>query len=145
MSTTAETLRGWADGAEESMREPLLALAQHAEDEISAAKVATETACLSVIAERLGAQVAPETFAIIDSIGVTLLALEESSSTHKTSMTERDAAKAALGEYRDAVWSIARACGIAPEDHDLLNVHGVVSYVGSLVRRLEAVQKALAP
>ena len=82
--TTAEILRGWAADAEEAMREPLLALAQHAEQELATAgqSVAADAAreaersALEAIAERLSAietgthpeapiAIEPETFAVL--------------------------------------------------------------------------------
>lgn len=85
--TTAEILRGWAADAEEAMREPLLALAQHAEQELATAgqSVAADAAreaernCLEAIADKLSeiktrghmnapVVVEPEIFAILASL-----------------------------------------------------------------------------
>lgn len=166
--TTANELREWATGADETMAPSLLALADHAEKEISAAKIAAEASVLAVAAEALdcepeafavaaaakalsaslatvaaalGSAVEPTAEAIADSIRVTLAGLRDSIESNKTLMRERDEAKAS-----DAtLWRVAREFGLAPEDHGALNHDAVVARARVLATLADAVRKLRCP
>lgn len=113
--TTAEVLRGWAADADEAMRAPLLDLAKHAEEELSAAKAAAEAAALSIVAEALEAPVELEAFAVRNAVALLRQGLDGSIAANKESLAERDT-------YRSAVYRLARALGCLPDDHSVLDV-----------------------
>ena len=113
--TTAEVLRSWAADAVDEMRAPLLELATHAEEELSAAKVAAEAAALGIVVEAFEVHVEPEAFAVRNAVALLRQGLDGSIAANKEFLTERDT-------YRSAVYRLARALGCLPDDHAVLDV-----------------------
>lgn len=135
--TAASVLRGWAADADEAMAAPLLALAEHSEQELSDAKVATELAVLAVVADAFEAPVQAEAFALAAAVRQMSTAMAQLIAANKGHIAAEQAALSTL-------WSVARAVGMAPEDHGALNHGAIIDTVNRHAGIVAAVRKALA-
>lgn len=124
--STADVLRGWAAEADESMAQALLALAQHADNEVAAAKAATEAAVLGIVVEAFEAPVQTEAFAVRNAVDLLRQGIDGSIRANKEFLAERDALRAGLHR-------LARELGCLPDDHAALNIDACVRRVLQLL------------
>lgn len=124
--TVAETLREWADGADEEMAGPLRELAAQYDAEVRA----LEQNVLAPIAEALaplGDTVEPETFAVLARLRELIDANEKLAKSARELNEKRAAAKATVAETKTK-----RAKAVAAIDQAVESIRRAVITIGDL-------------